>query len=91
MPTFVKIGGVDVDAEDPCALYQALYAQKLKLLAGDRVEEIEVVSPATRRRVRVSASSIKDLDAELLRLAAACTAKNGGRSRYAKTLRFTRC
>lgn len=93
MVTLVKIGGVEVDVEDPCALYQVLYNAKLKLLAGDRVEEVEVQSPSTRRRIRVAAGNLAALDEELLRLAAACDLiKNGAatRSRYAKTLRFTR-
>ncbi|MER8556128.1 hypothetical protein NKH37_28910 [Mesorhizobium sp. M1217] len=88
MPTLIKIAGVTVDAEDPCALYQALYAAKLKLIAGERVEETEVRSPVTHRRVRISAGSVAALDAELMRLAAACSAKQGKRSRYAKTIRF---
>ncbi|PBC09186.1 hypothetical protein [Mesorhizobium sp. WSM3859] len=89
MPTLIKLGGTQVDAEDPCALYQALYAAKLKLLAGERVEETEVRSPVTQQRVRVSATNIAALDAELMRLAAACSAKNGKRSHYAKRIRFT--
>lgn len=89
MPTMVTIGGVAVDQDDPCALYQALYAAKLKLLAGEHVEETELHSPATRRRLKVSASNLAALDAELMRLAAACQAKNGSRRRFAKTIRFT--
>ncbi|WP_287268417.1 hypothetical protein [Mesorhizobium sp.] len=89
MARIVVIGGVQVDAEDPCALYQALYAAKLKLLAGERVEETEVRSPVTHQRIRVSVASMAALDAELMRLAAACSAKNGQRSRYAKRMRFT--
>lgn len=89
MPTMVTIGGVSVDQDDPCALHGALYQAKLKLLAGDRVEEIEVQSPATRRRVKVAASNIKALDEELARLATACNAKIGGqRTRFAKSIRF---
>lgn len=91
MPNMVTIGGVSVDADDPCALYQALYSAKLKLIAGDRLEEVEVQSPATRRRIRVATANIKDIDAELMRLQAACEAKSGRRSRYAKTIRFSRC
>jgi hypothetical protein len=90
MPT-IKIAGVTVDIEDPCALYQALYIARLKLLAGERVEETEVQSPATRRRIRIAASSVGALDAELSALKAACDAKTSGRrGRYAKTLRFGR-
>jgi hypothetical protein len=48
----VKLGGVDVDQEDPCALYQALYSAKLQLLAGERVEETEIRSPVSQNRIR---------------------------------------
>lgn len=87
MPT-IKLAGAEVDADDPCALYQALYAAKLKLIAGDRVEETEIRSSVSQRRIKVSMASMKDIDAELLRLASACSAKNGKRSRYAKEMRF---
>lgn len=88
MTNMVTIGGASVDADDPCALYQALYNAKLKMLAGDRLEEVEVQSPATRRRIRVAATNMAAIDAELLKLAAACSAKSGSRSRFAKTARF---
>lgn len=88
MPTYVTIDGKQVDQDDPCALYQALYAAKLKLLAGGRMEEVEVQSPATRRRLRVAAGNIAALDAELMKLASACAAKQGKRTRFAKTARF---
>lgn len=89
MPNLVTIGGVYVDADDPCALYQALYAAKIKLLAGERLEETEIRSPVTSRRLKVAASNMAALDAELMRLSTACTAKTGGRARYAKRLRFS--
>lgn len=88
MATMVTIGGASVDQDDPCALYQALYAVKLKILAGDRIEEIEIRSPVNQRRLRVAATNIKVLDDELMRLAAACSAKDGKRLRYAKRMRF---
>lgn len=86
--SMVIINGVAVDGEDPCALYQALYAVKLRILAGEQVEELSIQSPVTRETIRFSASSMKALDAELMRLASACSAKNGRRSRYAKSMRF---
>lgn len=91
MTNMVTIGGASVDAEDPCALYQALYAAKLKMIAGDHVEEIEVQSPSTRRRLKVSSGNMKAIDAELMSLSASCAAKNGNatRLRYAKCVRFT--
>lgn len=84
----VKIDGTTVDADDPCALYQALYAIKLKRLSGEAVEEGEIASPVTRRRMRYATTSISDLDAELSRLAAACDAKNGKRRRGAASFHF---
>lgn len=90
MPSLVSINGVAVDQEDPCALYQSLYAVKLRILAGEHVEELQIQSPVTRELMRFSAANLKSLDAELMRLAAACSAKSGKRSRYAKTMRFVR-
>jgi hypothetical protein len=92
MANLVTIGGTRVDAADPCALWQALYAAKLKLLANENVEETEVRSPVSQRRIRLSAATpalLKALDDELRLLASACTLKTTGqRSRYAKKLRF---
>lgn len=90
MPKIVTIGGASVDVEDPCALYQALYSAKLKLLAGERLEEIEIRSPVNQRRLRVAASNMKAIDDELMRLDTACAAKSGKRLRYAKRMRFVR-
>lgn len=83
MPNMVTIGGAQVDADDPCALFQALYAHKLKVLSGQQVEEIELRSPVTTRRSRFGAGNIAELDAELARLQAACEAKSGRRRRFA--------
>ena len=84
----VMIDGAAIDQDDPCALPQALYAVKLKMLAGGHVEEVEIQSPATRRRLKVSAGNLAAIDAELMKLAAACDAKQGRRSRFAKSMRF---
>lgn len=90
MPTMVTIGGAAVDVDDPCALYSALYAQKLKMLAGERIEETEIRSSVSQRRIKLSALNMAALEAELMALSAACTAKTsaGKRSRYAKSMRF---
>ncbi|NTF87505.1 hypothetical protein G6L46_10250 [Agrobacterium rhizogenes] len=89
MPT-VMINGATVDTDDPCALYQALYAVKLKRLAGEQVAETEIRSPVGQRRIQVSSVSMADLDAELNRLADACSQKNGGaRRRFAKSIRWS--
>lgn len=84
----VTINGVSVDQDDLCALYQALYAVKLRIMAGEQVEELSVMSPVTRETVRFSAANAKALDAELTRLAAACSLKSGMRSRFAKRMTF---
>ena len=90
MTNMVVLAGVPVDADDPCALWQALYAAKLKRIAGESFEEVEIQSPATRRRIRVAATSMADLDRELEELARACAAKRGERRRrYAKQMRFS--
>jgi len=76
--TIVKIAGVDVDVDDPCAMYAALAAAKAKRLAGEQIEESEIRSPVMQQRVKVASSSIADIDAELVRLQAACMAKTTG-------------
>ncbi|MEW6121639.1 MAG: hypothetical protein AB1698_03440 [Pseudomonadota bacterium] len=83
MANMVTIGGAPVDADDPCALFQALYAHKLKILSGANVEEIEIRSPVTTRRTRFGVGNLAELDAEVARLQAACEAKSGRRRRYA--------
>ena len=89
MPTPIKLGGVEVDQDDPCALWQALYGAKLKLLAGDQLEEIEIRSPVTQRRMRVAKANMAAIDAELTRLKGACDLKlTGRRGRFAKRIRF---
>ena len=50
----VKIAGALVDTDDPCALYQALYAAKIKLLAGEEIEETEIRSPVTQQRLKIA-------------------------------------
>jgi hypothetical protein len=85
----VTINGAAVDMDDSCALYQALYAVKLKILSGEHVEEISIQSPVSREMMRVSAANMAQLDKELLRLGAACTAKTTGkRARYRKVMRY---
>lgn len=79
MPNMITIGGASVDADDPCALYQALYATKLKLISGEMVGEYSIQSPVTRDSVTFSPSNLRALDAELVRLAAACQEKTTGR------------
>jgi hypothetical protein len=86
----IKLGGAVVDMDDPCALHQALYSAKLKLLAGEQMEETEIKSPVSQNRIRVSKANMAAIDAELQRLAAACTKKTTGQSgRYRKTMRYS--
>ena len=79
MTNSVKIGGILVDIEDPCALYAALAAAKAKRLSGSQVEETEIRSPVMHQRLKVASCSIADIDKELVRLQAACQAKTTGR------------
>lgn len=84
----IKINGQAVDADDPCAMYQALYAAKIQMTTGESVTEIEVQDPVSQRRTKFNPASITALDAELLRLSTACSRKTTGRpGRFAK--RFT--
>jgi hypothetical protein len=83
------IGGAPVEMDDPCALYEALYAVKLKILAGEHVEEISLQSPVSREMMRLSAANMVQLDKELMRLSTACTLKTTGqRARYRKVMRY---
>ncbi|MCQ0986410.1 hypothetical protein [Jiella marina] len=87
----VTIAGQEVDADDPCALYAALYQAKLKMLDGTLAEEVEIRSAITNRRVRYSAASMKALDAELRHLQQQCQAKTSGRpARFAIQAGFRR-
>lgn len=74
----VTINGATVDAADPCALYQALYAVKLQRLAGEAVEETEIRSPSTQRRMRFASMPMAALDDELAALKRDCEAVTGG-------------
>lgn len=74
----IKIAGILVDPEDPCAMYAALAMAKAKRLAGEQIEESEIRSPVMQQRVKIASSSIADLDKELVRLQAACQAKTNG-------------
>ena len=89
MTNNVKIGGVTVDADDPCALYQALYNAKLKMIAGENVAEIMIGDLATQRRTRFNPASMKSIDAELARLKDLCEQSTGGRkARFAMRAGF---
>lgn len=85
----IIVNGQTVDADDPCALYQALYALKIQMLAGESVKEIEVQDPVSQRRTVFNQTTVTALDAELLRLSTACTRKTTGRpGRFAKRMTY---
>jgi hypothetical protein len=88
--TPIKINGAIVDQDDPCAMQRALEAVRLRLLAGEAVEELSIQSPVTRETVRFSAGNLAGLDAEIKRFGTACELLNGVRvrRRFAKTIRF---
>ena len=87
--SIIKIDGADVDTDDPCAVYQALYAVKLKRVAGEQVNEVEIKSPVGQRRMQIATISLDDLNTELNRLADACQKKtNGKRTRFAARIRW---
>jgi hypothetical protein len=75
----IKLGGVMVDADDPCALYQALYAAKLRMVAGEQIEETEYRSAVSQSRVRIAPANMAAIDDELMRLSTACQAKTSGK------------
>ncbi|WP_145964862.1 MULTISPECIES: hypothetical protein [Rhizobium] len=77
MPNMVKIDGVLVDIDDPCALATALRGVKYKRISGGQVEESEIRSPVMHQRIKVASSSLGDLDAEINRLDDLCRQKNG--------------
>lgn len=86
--TMVTINGSSVDADDPCALYQALYVVKFKILTGEYVEETEVRSPVTLNRIRIAAANLKAIERELGDLKDACMRKRtGSPARYRKIMR----
>lgn len=82
----IRIDGVDVAADDPCALYQALYAVKIRMMVPGSAEELEIRSPVTNRRVAFSRGNLAALEQELRLLADACDAKQGRRKRFSVTL-----
>ena len=87
-PNLVLINGAMVDINDPCALYRALFAYRMKLATGSAVEEFEIQSPLTRRRTKFSAGSkAADLDDLMATAKAQCEALNGAtqprRTRFA--------
>lgn len=77
MPTMIKIAGITVDQDDPCAVKTALEAVRLKMISGEQVEEMSLQSPVTRETVRFSPGKLSALDAEIQRLDQACRLTQG--------------
>lgn len=76
--SMIKLGGISVDAADPCALYEALYLVKLKLITGEMTGEYSIQSPVTRETVAFSKPDSKSLNEEMDRLQAACKQATSG-------------
>lgn len=76
----IKLAGATVDADDPCQLKVALELVRLRLIAGDHVEEVEIRSPVTQRRMKVVKANLDELNQEIQRLDAACRRQQGCRT-----------
>ncbi|ARO22936.1 hypothetical protein TAL182_CH01123 [Rhizobium sp. TAL182] len=87
MPNMVKIDGVLVDIDDPCALATALRAVRYKRITGGQIEESEIRSPVMQQRIKVASSTVAQLDAEIQRLDDLCRQKNG-QCRVSRRWRF---
>lgn len=77
MARMITLAGITVDADSPCDLKTALEAVRLKLLAGEQVEEMSIQSPVTRETVRFSPAKLSALEAEINRLERLCRAQQG--------------
>lgn len=84
----VTIGGITVDASDPCALLEALRPAYFKMLAGET--EAEFRHGETSVRVNVFATNLTELRSVIERLEAKCAARQGRRRRHATSFRFRR-
>lgn len=91
MTNNVSLGGVTVDADDPCALYAALVKLRLRLIAGESSAEIHIQDFHGMRRTRFTSASIADLDREIARQKDLCEQSQGERkARYAIRAGFRR-
>lgn len=84
----VTIGGVSVDAEDPCALLVALKPAYYRMLAGETEAEFRHGDAAVR--LSVQAMNLTEMRAVIERLEAECAARQGRRRRFAKGFRWRR-
>ena len=91
MTNNVKIAGATVDADDPCAVYAALVKVRLRLIAGESVNDIWLQDFNGQRRTRFSNASIADLDKEIARQKDLCEQSTGSRkARFAIRAGFRR-
>lgn len=85
----VKIGGVTVDADDPCALHAALVKSRLRLITGEGINEVSIQDFNGHRRTRYSISRLADLDKEIARQKDLCEQSTGARkARFAMRAGF---
>lgn len=77
MARMVTINQIPVDADDPCAMKAALELVRIRMVAGEQVEEFSIQSPVNRETIRFTPGNIKLLDQEIERLDRACRIKNG--------------
>jgi hypothetical protein len=75
----VEIGGVTVDADDPCALLAALRPAYLQMLAGEKV--VSTSHENSTVQMAVSAANLTQLRPIIRQLQAECAAKAGTRRR----------
>jgi hypothetical protein len=77
--TTVVIGGVTVDADDPCALLSALRPAYLKMLAGETIVSTSHEGSTVMRAV--GASNLAQLRPVIRQLESECRTKQGKRRR----------
>lgn len=91
MPNSVKIAGITVDADDPCALAEALAKARLRLISGEQITDIWVQDFNGQRRTRYQLANLTELDKEIARLRDLCEQSKGGRkARFAIRAGFRR-
>lgn len=91
MTNNVKIAGVTVDADDPCALASALVKIRLRLIAGESVNDIWIQDFNGQRRTRFTGASVREIDQEIAKQKDLCQQSQGGRkARFAMRAGFRR-
>lgn len=88
MPTMVTVGGLSVDFDDPCAVCRAMQIVLLQRQANGAVQEVEVRSPVTNRRLNTALSPLSELQDAVAFWRRQCDGASGKVSRRARTIRF---